>query len=167
MKTGQHQARCIEAALCASGSGTEYVGINCEIVDGECKGETIAGKLFWTEKTQERTKASLALLGWRGEVDRDAKLVGLTNTVPIGVTEEEYPAGSGKKQMKVDWVGTPPVSGIKSADRLTMSAAKRFAAELSGKSSNGGGTGGFDPRPRGNGRTQSGYAQGDAYEDDI
>ncbi len=163
MKAGQFQARGIEAALCAGSNGTEYVGAVFEIVDGECKGETIAGKLYWTEKTQERTKKSLALMGWKGEIDRDAKIVGLPNTVPIGVIEDEY---QGKKSLKVDWVGYPPVSGINNKDRLTMAAAKRFAAELAGSS----GGSGQRQAPRGNGnngRTPSGYQQGDAYEDDI
>ncbi len=121
MKTGTHMAKPLEMAVCRTKDNTDYVGAVFEIVEGECKGEHIAGRLYWTEKTSVRTKRALDAMGWQGEVDADCALLGPFKAVPIGVKEEEF---NGTMSFKVDWVGENPFGGIPAKDRLTMRDAR-------------------------------------------
>lgn len=137
MKIGIFKGRAIEAALCGSkgGSGSEYIGIVMQVAEGDCKGEEVGGRLFWTEKTQEQTRKALAHLGWKGEVDADGTLVGLPNVVDFGVVEDTY---GGRTSLKVDWVGEPRMGGINQADRLSMrDASQMLKAMRAGLGGNG------------------------------
>jgi hypothetical protein len=134
MIPGTYKAKCTQAMLCQKEKGTEYIGAVLEIVEGPATGETITASLWWTEKTQERTKKDLQVIGWDNGFTTgpggECVLTGVGAVdFPIGVAEREF---EGKKRLEVAWVGSPPV-GISTKDRLTLGQAKGFMARLGGK----------------------------------
>ncbi len=125
MKLGINEGARAEGGigtLCRNDNGNEYISITFLLADG---GE-ITTDLYWTEATKLRTRAALVAMGWQGEVDRDAHVVGLATPVAIGIKEEEY---NGKLQTKVDWVGKP-FGGVREKDRLTLSSAKAMISDM-------------------------------------
>lgn len=134
---GIYKATPIDNAICATKKGSEYIGVVFEVAEGDHKGEKITASLWWTEKTETRTRGDLATLGWDGMVGSDengkARLQGLTKTVPIGVVEETY---EGKTSLKVSWIGAPP-SGIGAESRLTMREAGNLLRAIGAKASGG------------------------------
>ncbi len=131
MKPGTYTAKAKDSLgqLCRTeNKGTEYVGVDFLIVDekGALTGDEITGSLWWTDATRDATRASLAMMGWQGEVDRSANLLGLSKVVQIGVCDEEY---NGKVRNKVDWVGRPR-GGVNQKDRLSLANAKSLISDM-------------------------------------
>lgn len=127
IKPGTYKGRAMRGQSMRTDQGTTYIGLEMRIFDGE----TAIGELpasLWTTKENmvARTKRSLELLGWRGEIDDDGWMVGFPNLVPIGVVDEEY---KGRVTTKIDWVGEPPFSGgLNDKHKLQLSDAKKAAA---------------------------------------
>jgi len=132
MGPGTFKAKPVDAVLAQTSKGTEFVGVTFEVTEGDCIGERITASLWWTPKTEERTRADLRKLGWQDgvkNVDGHAHLVLVPNPIAIGVKEDEY---NGKTSLKVDWIGSPP-SGVRDEDKLSGRAAADLLARLKGQ----------------------------------
>lgn len=130
IKPGTYDAMCIEAAWCKTrNKGSDYVGAVFEVFDAEGASlGQIAGELYWTENTKDRTVKSLKAIGWGRKTGENGELLGPFLTTKIGVKEEEY---NGETSSRVNWIGEPPWgASLKAKDKLTLSQAKRVQDEV-------------------------------------
>lgn len=104
-----YPARVIDKKLGQSDSGSEFIALLFEVTEGECKGQKASGRLFFTEKTIERTLESLEYCGWNGY--SIAELDGLgSKEVEIVLDYEEY---EGKQYLRVKWINKPRGAQVK------------------------------------------------------
>lgn len=122
-----------ELAWCVnSNKGTRYVGVvgECFNKGGESVGE-IAGELYWTDATKERTIKALKAMGWSGKFKADGSFEGPFKVTDACIKNDEWPVGSGTFKLKLDWVGEPPfAASLRANERLKLHEAKQLQNEV-------------------------------------
>lgn len=127
LQVGKYVAQAISAELGVADTGTELVAVLFEIVEGECKGEKVTWRGYFTEKTQRRAIESLKHCGWRGDWET---FDGIGDCeVQLDVQEDRDMRTGEFRGTRVAWVN-PSRTGVKNS----MDAATRaqFAARMKG-----------------------------------
>jgi hypothetical protein len=124
IEAGKYSAKAKTWTLGESSNGKEMLEVVFAITSpGPYQGMTITARLFFTEKTFDRTVESLRYMGWKG--DDLAKIEGLTSEVEIDVGHEEY---QGETQVRVKWVNR--LKGGGTAKALDAGKTKSFAERM-------------------------------------
>lgn len=136
MQKATYRARAIGAGFGTSSKGNTQIAIQCEVVEHDLAGETIAWLGHFTEKTADRTIESLQHFGWKGDdlseledLDADRAATLLPEIVEIVVDPEQY---EGEWQLKVKWVNRPGAGRFSFKEPLTGAGLKAFAAQMKG-----------------------------------
>lgn len=113
-----------------TGTGTDQIAVQFQIVEGELEGATIVWYGFFSEKAAKRTIESLRFMGWQG-VDLSALTIDdLPNEVSIEVgTEADL---EGKPRFKVQWVNALGDGAIRLKTKMDAGQKMAFAERLKG-----------------------------------
>lgn len=126
-----YEAKARTWGLGESGTGSEQVAIEFEILTPDAPEKALTWYGYFSEKAFDRTIESLRICGWAGanleeiadgQGGLDANLVSLT------VEDEEY---DGRTFAKVQWVNRPGGLALKAP--LVGERAKSFAAQMQGR----------------------------------
>jgi hypothetical protein len=121
---GKHIGRARAWNLGEAKTGNEELSVDMTIKSGECAGQSITARLYFTEKTFDRSIESMRYMGWKG--DDLSNIQGLdSNDVEIVVEHEEY---EGQTRARVKWINR--IGGAAAAKPLEASKAKSFAERM-------------------------------------
>jgi hypothetical protein len=123
---GKYIARAKSFQYGTASSGTEQVGVEYEIVDGEYAGHRITGYFSFTDAAAPYTFTKLRNSGWRGDDLEKLDCLGSVD-VELVIVKDTY---NGQAKTKVSFVNVPGGSGV--GMKSPMTDTKSFAERMRG-----------------------------------